>query len=171
MIRLNIKEQIFNLIFLLLLQLPLIHRVVLFDKAFGFFYVGFLLLLPAGLSRSYLMLIGFLTGLLVDVFTDTLGMHALSCVFILFIRNFWLSIINDDWMELGNLNVSSLRRIGFLTYVFPLVFVHHLVLFSVENGGLHLFGMLMNKVLLSALFSTTIIFALNFLITANQKRT
>ena len=168
--RLNIKEQVLNLVFLLLLQLPLIHRITLFDVAFGFFYVGFLLLLPVGLSRSYLMLIGFISGLIVDVFTDTPGMHALSCVFILFIRNFWLSIINDDWIDLGNLNVVTLKKLGFIAYIFPLVFVHHLVLFSVENGGFHLFGMLMNKVFFSAIFSTMIIFAINFLMSANRRK-
>lgn len=168
--RLRIKEQVYNLIFLLLFQLPLIHRITLFDRAFGFFYVGFLLLLPVGLSRSYLMLIGFLVGLLVDVFTNTPGMHALSCVFVLFIRNFWLSVINDDWKELGNLNIVTLKWGGFLSYIFPLVFMHHLLLFVVENGGFHLFGMVMNKVFLSTIFSSIIIIVFNYLITANRRR-
>ena len=168
--RLSIKEQVLNLIFLLLLQLPLIHKVIFFDRAFGFFYVGFLLLLPIGLSRSYLMLIGFISGLIVDVFTDTPGMHALSCVLIMFIRNFWLTIINDDWDELGNLNIITLKWLGFLGFIFPLIFIHHFVLFTVENGGFHLFGMLMNKIFLSSIFSTIIILSITFLISGNRKR-
>lgn len=168
--RLSIKEQVLNLIFMLLLQLPLVHKITLFDKAFGFFYVGFLLFLPINLSRSYLMLIAFLSGLIVDVFSNTPGMHALSCVFILFVRNFWLSIINDDWVDLGNLNVATMKVTGFLSFIFPLIFIHHFLLFVIENGGFHLFGILFKKVIFSAIFSTIIITAASFLISRGSKR-
>ncbi len=168
--RLSFKEQALNFVFLLLFQLPLIHRITLFDKAFAFFYVGFLLLLPLGLSRSYLMLIGFLSGLMVDVFSNTPGLHALSCVFIMFLRNFWLSIVSNDWMDLKNINIATLKWLGFLLFVLPLVFIHHALLFIIENGGFHLFGMLLNKIVLSTLFSTFIILVLNFVISGNRSR-
>ena len=171
MTRVSIREQIFNLILFLLVQLPLIHRITLFDKAFGFFYVGFLLLLPRILSRSYLMVIGFFTGLLVDVFTNTPGIHASSSVFILFIRNFWLNAVNDDTQEITNLNVASLKKSGFLYFTFPLVFVHHFLIFVIENGGFHLFGMVFSKIFFSTVFSTAIIFVINFIITSNRRKT
>ena len=170
MTRISIKEQILNLILLLLVQLPLVHRITLFDRAFGFFYVGFLLLLPHALSRSTLMVIGFFSGLLVDIFTDTPGIHASASVFILFIRKFWLNVINDDAQEIPNLNIVGLKKSGFLYFVFPLVFVHHFVMFVIENGGFHLFGMVIGKVFFSAIFSTTVIFIVNFIITPNKKR-
>lgn len=171
MIRVSIKEQILNLIILLMIQLPLIHRVILFDKAFGFFYIGFLLLLPTTLSRSRLMLVAFASGLLVDVFSDTPGIHAGASVFIMFVRNFWLSVVNDDSQELVNVNMASLKKSGFLYFLFPLVFIHHFLIFSLENGGLHHFGMLIEKVFFSAVFSSMIIFVINYLVSPNQRRT
>lgn len=170
MTRISIKEQILNLILLLLVQLPLVHRITLFDRAFGFFYVGFLLLLPRTLPRSYLMVIGFFSGLLVDVFTDTPGIHASASVFIMFIRNFWLRAVDDDAQEITNLNLESLRKTGFIYFVFPLVFIHHLLIFIIENGGFHLFGMVLSKVFFSAIFSTLIIFIINYIISPNRKR-
>lgn len=168
--RVNIKSQILNVVLFLLLQLPLVHKITLYDRAFGFFYVGFLLLLPVGFSRSYLMIIGFFSGLLVDVFTNTPGIHASACVFTMFLRNFWLNVIDDDWKEITNLNMVSLKISGFLFYVFPIVFVHHFIIFIVENGGFHLFGMVFSKIFLSTIFSTLIIFTLNFLLTSNRRR-
>lgn len=170
MTRISIKEQILNLILLLLVQLPLVHRITLFDRAFGFFYVGFLLLLPRTFSRSYLMVIGFFGGLIVDVFTNTPGIHSASSIFVLFIRNFWLNVVNDDAQELTNLNISTLKKSGFIYFVFPLVFVHHFLIFVIENGGFHLFGMVFSKVFFSAIFSTTVIFVINFIITPNRRR-
>ncbi len=168
--RLSIKELTLNFIFLMLLQLPLIYRVTLFNRAFGFFYVGFLLLLPTSLNRSYLMLIGFLCGLSVDIFTNTPGIHSFSCVFIMFVRKLWLSIVNADWQELVKLDISTLNKIGFLIYLLPLVFVHHLLLFTIENGGFYLFGMLMTKVFFSSTFSFVVIFAVNYLLQPNKGR-
>ena len=170
MIRVQIKEQIFNLIAFLLIQLPLLYRITLFDRAFAFFYVGFLLLLPYSLNRTYLMIIGFISGLLVDIFTNTPGIHASACVFIMFFRNWWLSMVYDDADELTNINHLILGRSSFISYVFPLVFVHHFLIFLLENGGLHLFGLLITKVFFSSLFSFIIIFILNYLIAPKRRR-
>lgn len=168
--RLSIREQILNFFFLMLIQLPLIHRITLFDQAFGFFYVGFLLLLPVNISRSYLMIIGFFSGMLVDVFSNTPGMHASACVFIMFFRNFWLSFINNDWRELPNLNILFLKTTGFFAFIFPLILVHHLVLFLVENGGFHFFGQIVARSFFSTLFSGLIIFLVNFTCSGNKKK-
>ena len=171
MTRVSIREQILNLTLLLLVQLPLVHRVTLFDKAFAFFYVGFLLLLTRSISKSYLMVIGFFTGLLVDIFTNTPGIHASASVFVVYIRDFWLNIVNDDAQEIANLNVVSLNKTGFLIFIFPLVFIHHFLIFVIENGGFHLFGILISKVFFSSVLSTLIIFTINFVTTPKKKRT
>lgn len=161
--RLNLREQVLSLLFLLLLQLPLIYKVILFDHAISFFYVGFLLFLPTSLNRIYLMLIGFVSGLMVDVFTNTPGLHALSCVIIMYLRNFWLAIVDDDWFDIGNINFITLKPIKFFGFIFPLVLVHHSLLFLIENGGFHLFGIVFQKIALSSIFSTAIIFAFSLL--------
>lgn len=170
MSRISIKEQIFNLIALLLIQLPLLYRITLFDRAFAFFYVGFLLLLPLRLSPTYLLLLGFFTGLIVDVFSNTPGIHAGVCVFIMFIRNGWLRTILDDTEELVNINHATMRKLGFLAYLLPLLVVHHFLIFLIENGGFHLFGTLLSKTLFSSFFSFTVIFVLNLLIVPKVSR-
>lgn len=167
--RLNIKEQVLNVLFLLLLQWPLVYRVTLYDHAFAFFYVGFLILLPTRIRRAYLMLIAFFVGLSVDVFTNTPGMHAFSCVLIMFIRNFWLSVLEADWQELANLNIITLRKRGFTALVFPLVFVHHLMLFTLENGGLRSFLDLTVTVVSSAVLSFALIFSIHYLMKATSR--
>lgn len=170
--RINIKEQILNLFLLLLVQLPLIHRVTFLDYAHGFFYVGFILLLPQALNRSYLMIIGFVSGLVIDIFCNTPGIHASASVFIMFVRNLWLGIANnDDRQELTNLNVATLNKLKFLYFIYPLVFVHHFILFVLEDGGFHLFRLTISRIFFSSIFSTIIIFAINFMITSNKRRT
>jgi len=171
MSRISIREQIFNFMALFLIQLPLLYRITLGDRVFGFFYIGFLVLIPFRISRPYLLLAGFFSGLLVDAFSNTPGIHAGACVLTMYIRDLWLKIVIDDTEELTNLNHISLKKTGLLLYAFPLVLIHHLIIFLVENGGLHLFGMLISKTILSSLFSFTIIFVLNYLIVPKPRRT
>ncbi len=170
MSRINIREQISNFIALFLIQLPLIYRITLWDRIFGFFYVGFLILLPFRISRPYLLVAGFLIGLIVDVFSNTPGIHAGACVFIMYVRDLWLKIVIDDTEELTNINYISIKKTGFILFVFPLVLIHHFIIFLVENGGLHLVGLLISKTILSSLFSFTIIFVLNYLIVPKSRR-
>ncbi len=168
--RVNIREQVSNFIALFVIQLPMLYRITLLDRAFGFFYIGFLILLPFRLSRSYLLVAGFFAGLIVDMFSNTPGIHAGACVFVMYIRDLWLKIVVDDTEDLTNINYISIKKTGFILYAFPLVLVHHLVIFLVENGGLYLFVNLITKTILSALFSFIIIFVLNYLIVPKPRR-
>ncbi len=168
--RVNLREQAFNLIVFLFIQIPLLYRITLFDSAFGFFYVGFLIFLPFSLNQMYLLLAGFLSGLMVDVFSNTPGVHAFACVMIMYVRNNWLNIVYDDVDNLININHVSLGRTTLTVYAFPLIFLHHLTIFSLENGGFHLFGLLITKLFLSTIFTFIIIFILNFLIAPKARR-
>ena len=64
----------------LALQILLVRNVVLFDYGFCFIYIACILLLPNEISRTWLMIIAFVTGLIVDTFYNTLGMHAAATV-------------------------------------------------------------------------------------------
>ncbi len=59
----SIIAQVFYFIIYLVLQVVLMQNVVLFDVAFCFFYIGFLLMLPFESGPVRLMLLGLLIGL------------------------------------------------------------------------------------------------------------
>src|SRR6187431_954787 len=75
----------------LLYQVLILQNVVLFHTAFCFLYVLYLLSLPVETNPLILMLIGFLMGFMVDLFYESLGLHAFACVFIMYVRNYWLN--------------------------------------------------------------------------------
>ena len=153
MIRLNLREQLLYMFFLLFLQLPLLHRVYLFDNGVIFFYVGFILFLPKPLGKIYYMLIAFVAGTLVDMFSNTYGLHSFASVLIAFIMRWWLLTINTDYANITNINYSSLKLNGFLAYVSPLLLIHHSIVLIVENGGFVQFWMLLVRIILSTLSS------------------
>jgi hypothetical protein len=70
----------------LALQILLVRNVVLFDYGFCFIYIACILLLPNEISRTWLLIIAFATGLIVDTFYNTLGMHAAATVLMAYCR-------------------------------------------------------------------------------------
>ncbi|MFM8742693.1 MAG: Rod shape-determining protein MreD [Cytophagales bacterium] len=154
-----------------LAQVLVLQNLVLFNTAFCFLYIFFILLLPKELNTILLMLIGLVLGFSIDVFYNSLGLHALSLVLMAYLRNYWLAAITPQ----GGYDVGvppTLSAYGlqwFLVYTFPLIFVHHFVVFFVEAAGFHLFWYTMLKVMMSLLFTLTIALILQYLSTDRRR--
>lgn len=163
--------QIASFFLYILLQGLILQNAVLFDRAFSFAYVAFLLCLPVDLSLLGLLIIGFVTGLGVDIFYDSLGMHTASCVFIMFIRNYWLNMITPQ----GGYDVGSIPSIDlngwqwFAAYILPMLFIHHAVLLFIEASSFSLVGYTLVKVIMSTIFSAIVIFILQYLFYRNKR--
>ncbi|HRI78142.1 MAG TPA: Rod shape-determining protein MreD [Cyclobacteriaceae bacterium] len=148
----------------LLIQVMLFKQLVLFNTAFCFLYVAFILLLPIETNTLILMLVAFLLGFCVDIFYDSLGLHAMSLVLVAYVRNYWLATITPqggyDAGEGPTLAVNGLQ--WFVVYSLPLVFIHHFVLFFIEAGGFGIFWFTMSKVMTSMIFTMSVILFLQY---------
>ncbi len=82
----EILSAVFLFLLYLVLQILLVRNLVLFDYAFCFVYIACVLLLPNETSLTWLLLIGFVTGIIVDTFYNTLGMHAAATVLMAYCR-------------------------------------------------------------------------------------
>lgn len=164
--------QIFSFFGYLLLQVLLLKNFIIGDKAFCFAYIGFLLLIPIETSVLWLMIIGFLMGFTVDIFYDSLGIHAAACVFIMFVRNYWINLLTPQGgYDSGA--VPSLALDGwqwFSSYALPMVFLHHLVLFYTQAAGFTFFSFTLLKVLASALFTFIFLFILQYFFYTKRRR-
>jgi hypothetical protein len=116
------------------------------------------------------MIIGFFVGLLVDIFTNTPGLHAGISVFIMFIREYYFLTVMDEPEDDPNITLYSLGIRGILVYLFPLIFIHLLLLFSIDSGSFSGFGSVIISTFLSSLFSLGCIVILNFAIARKKQR-
>jgi len=156
--------------FLVLFQLPLLHNWVLFDRAFAFPYVGFLLLMPISMGRGWLMTLGFSIGFLMDIISDTPGMHASASVFICYVRSWWFGFSLDLGDSDLDLTLTHLGWVKFAVVFMPLIFVHHIVLFVFENEGLGQFWALFGRIFWSSLYSYLVILLVAFGTAPKRKR-
>jgi hypothetical protein len=157
--------QIISFFLYVAVQILLLKNLVLFNTAFCFLYVAFILLLPVELNNLLLMLIAFLLGFTIDVFYNSLGMHALALVVVAYVRNYWLATITPQGgYDIGTPPTLAANGLQwFLVYSLPLVFIHHLILFFVEAAGFALFWYTMLKTITSLLFTVTVMLLLQYL--------
>lgn len=155
-----------SLLFLLylVLQILLVRNLVLFDYAFCFIYIACILLLPNEIGLTWLLLIAFVTGIIVDMFYNTLGMHAAASVLMAYFR----PLIVRSQIDVPGLETRiefSLRELGvgaFFRYVLILALIHHTALFFIEASSLTLLIPTLIRVAASTLFTTVSIVLIQF---------
>jgi hypothetical protein len=154
-----------------LVQAMLLKNLVLFNTSFCFLYVAFILLLPVEFSKVVIILIGFTVGFSVDLFYNSMGIHACASVLIGFIRNYWLSAITPQGgYEAGSSpSVANHGVQWFLVYATPLIFIHHFVLFFAEATGFEMFWFTMLKIVSSLLFTLFVIVLLQFMVPQRKR--
>ncbi len=131
------QRNIGRFIILFLFQVLVLKRIILFDN-FNYIsiliYPFFLMLMPITTPNWLLVIIGFGMGLGIDVFYDSMGVHAAACTFSAFSRSFILERLKPKNGYPDNVGLTR-KRYGmawFLGYLSVFLFIHMIFYFSVE---------------------------------------
>jgi rod shape-determining protein MreD len=157
----------FGLIFilLLLLQVLLFNNIQFSGYVNPYVYIMFILLLPIEIPAWLLLIISFFTGLIIDLFAGTPGMHTSATVLAGFVRPFILRIISprDGYEPGADPSILIYGFKWFLIYTSIIVIIHHTALFYLEVFRFTDFLRTLLRVLLSSLFSITFIVLLEYI--------
>lgn len=154
-----ILKNIVRFVFLVLAQVLVLNNINLGGYINPYIYVLFILLLPVNINKSLLLILAFLSGLTIDFFGNTLGLHAASSVLLAFVRPGLINLFFSN-LEFGTDEEPGLSKLGlggFLRYTFVLVFIHHSALFFLEIFSLSDFLSTLYRILLSTLVTTLFI--------------
>ncbi|HVZ55722.1 MAG TPA: rod shape-determining protein MreD [Chitinophagaceae bacterium] len=111
-------------------KVPHLHRFITPSL-----YFLFILWLPFSVNRMGLLLVGFFTGLSLDYFSMTMGLHAAACTLIAYLRPFVISVLTPKDSAEFNYREPSPRAMGwtpYLVYVLILTVFHHTYLLFLE---------------------------------------
>ncbi|MDR1381242.1 MAG: rod shape-determining protein MreD [Tannerella sp.] len=159
MIRTWFRFAVYFTVFVLL-QVLVMNNIHLFNLVKPFIYIYVLLKLPVDMTRSAVILISFLLGLSVDLFSNTFGIHAAACSFAGFVRMPLLERFADI-KDLPGGSIPSCRLFGygkFMRYAFVLTVIHHFTLFVVESFTFFQPLMMTVRMISAILFSLLLIF-------------
>ena len=167
----NISILLITLLVLLPLQIVVLGHLALFNIGFCFVYLLFLLLLPIEISPVKILFGALLLGLVVDICGGTPGIHAASCVLLMFLRPFWLNSITPrkDFGTNTLLCIANYSLSWFLLYAGPLVLIHSLAFFFLEAAGSGLFWTTLSKVVLTSFLTLVFMVSLQYLFYPKSK--
>jgi hypothetical protein len=138
--------------------------------AFNVYYF-YILLMPARLPQIYLLIAAFFLGLSVDLFADTLGIHAAACVFAGFVRIQTLPIFvgaKEQSVKQFRPSIHSMGLIPFLYYALVLSLCFHFALCMLEVFTMHKFYVTLFRIILTTIVNT--LFIMVFQIMFAKKR-
>ena len=153
-----VLQNIFRFILLVLAQVLVLNNIQFLGFINPYIYILFIISLPVRMPRWSALLLAFILGLTIDVFSNTPGMHASAAVLIAFLRNgiIQLFITIDE----GNNPTPSYYTFSvapYIKYVVFMVLIHHTTLFLLEAFSFAHFWLMLFKIILSSLVTILLI--------------
>jgi hypothetical protein len=159
--------------FIIMLQVLVLNKVTLrwwsqpagFPIFIPYVYPLFILLLPLETPVWLLIILGFFTGLTVDSFQNTAGMHAFATVLIAYLRtNVLTALLPKKLSEYPNQSpsVKNMGWMPFLVYSGFLILLHHASFFIIELWSTGNIGYMLIKIFASAV--TSLLFVIAYLL-------
>jgi rod shape-determining protein MreD len=128
-------------------------------------YILFVILLPISTPHYAVVLLGFLIGFVVDIFSNTPGIHTSATTFMAFLRPYVFGLISGREMDKSDFpGVKQYGFYWFLYYTAILVFLHHIFFFYVEVFTFSHFFQTLIRTILSSFFSIFIIVLSQYLV-------
>ncbi|MDR0728614.1 MAG: hypothetical protein LBF19_00600 [Prevotellaceae bacterium] len=159
---------------LIAMQCLIFSRLPLGTFVYPCIYVLFILFLPFGYSRIFILLWAFFMGLCVDLLSsDVIGIHTAGAVMLAFARPLILKLFSTK-TDFDVYALPSSKTQGWQActgYVVLSMTLYHLVYFLLDDFGFYDIAHTLLRTLLSALCSTLFIMLLQTLLPNNRKTT
>lgn len=151
---------------LILVQVLVCNNLLLFGVAVPFVFIFFILSLPLNMGTGMVLLLSFLLGFLIDLFSDTLGLNSLACLLLGALRKplFYAYVPKEDKYLNAVPSISSIGWFSYLKYVLTASAIYCFLVFGIELVSFASFGRIVLMSCSSALFTTLLLLATDALV-------
>lgn len=151
-------KHIARLVIALLLQVLLIGNLQFLGVCHPYIYIVFLLMMPIQLPKIVDLLIGAAVGLIMDIFSNSLGIHIAACILVMFLRRI---IIENMIMEhdriTGEISGNTVGIETFIKCVLVLVLVHHAMVFALSAWSFAHLWLTLLQIIISSILTIGLI--------------
>lgn len=159
----------FRFILLVLLQVVVFNNINFLGNINPYLYIFFIALFPVKNNRSIIIILSFLLGLSIDIFSDTGGIHAAACVLIAYIRPVILKFSFGMIYEHQTIKFNTVEFGEKITYISILTIIHHFVLFYLEIFSIAKITLVLQKTLFSSIFTILLIILMTIIFSKRTK--
>lgn len=150
---------------LMLLQVLVLNNMGISGYLNPFLYVLFIISLPFRINGWLLLILSFLTGFVVDVFSHTGGIHAAASVFMGYIRPGLVRLYfpKEDFAPEKYPNLETMGFRFYFGFAGILTVSHHILLFVLETFSFLTLGSTLIRALISSVVTLVLIFIYQYL--------
>jgi cell shape-determining protein MreD len=162
---------VFQFVLLFLAQVLVFSNINFSPFINPYIFPLFVLLLPFETPRIVLMILGFVSGLILDSFLGSIGMHAATGLLLGFLRPFLISVITPKGTEFEiSPNIFAQGISWFVIYLGVSTFIYLTAYFIIEAGTFYNFFLLLAKIIASLIVSLVIMISLLYIFSSRKKR-
>ena len=119
-----------SFVIIILLQVGVFNNMDLFNIINPSFYLLIFILYRTNFDKTLLILLGFFTGLIIDLTAQTYGCHTISTITICFLRSELESYSFGVNSNLPKAMISGTTLTNRLSFFLSIIFIHQLIYFS-----------------------------------------
>ena len=160
------------LFFVLVLAQAICSKICLFNVAVPIIFIYFIIRLPLSMGVNWLMTISFFIGLVIDIFNNSLGMNALSCVILAISKRpvFRLYFPREDDITDTIPSIDSLGLSVYFRFMSSLTLIYCALLFGIQAFSLMNIGLTLLRIAASSLLSMILILGIDSLSASHREK-
>ena len=155
---------IFRFILLLAVQVIILNRIDLFGFVDPYPYILFILLYPVNGNKAVLLISSFFLGLIMDMFLNSGGSHAVACVCLAYFRPAFFKFSFGVSYEYQTIRINERLTPERFSFILISVVTHHLILYLLEVFRFSLILDIIIRTVLTTLFTLILCITIIYLI-------
>lgn len=138
-------------VLLVLAQVLIFNRLNFLGFINPMVYVLFFYWYPIRTNRPLFLFLGFFLGFVIDIFSDTMALHALSGLTVAYARPIAMRFCFGANYEFQGFTFKSTTRVQRITFLLFLVFIQHFVFFTFEILSFSHILLILKKILFTGI--------------------
>lgn len=138
---------------LLIIQIFVLNQINFGGWINPYVYILFIILYPINSNKFGFITASFFLGLVMDIFSDSGGVHSTACLLLAYLRPSFLRFAFGLSYEYQTIRIADKLSVDRFTFIMISILSHHIILFSLEVYRLDLFFEIISRTILSTIFS------------------
>jgi rod shape-determining protein MreD len=160
---------IFRFVLLLAVQIIIFNNMNFLGYISPFPYILFIILYPVNGNKSGLLIASFLLGLIMDMFSNSGGIHTTACLVLAYFRPFIFKFSFGLSYEYQTIKLNDVLTPERFSFILLSVVIHHFTLFILEAFQFSFVLDILLRTLLSTVFTLILCIIIIYLIKPNKR--
>lgn len=160
---------VFRFIMLLAIQIVIFNNMNFLGYISPFPYILYIILYPVNSNRTGLIISSFLLGITMDMFCNSGGIHAASCVILAYYRPYIFKFSFGLSYEYQTIKLNESLTPERFSFILVSVLLHHIVLFILLAFQFKFIWDILLRTLFSSVFTILISIIIIYLIKPNKR--